>query len=218
MHKTAGFHQAHAEGRAHQLRRRIALEAARLISEHGIHDYQLAKHKAARHVGVSDEGYLPRNREIDDALREHQRLFRADEQARALLVRRVTARDAMRFLARFEPRLVGPVLDGTADTHSAVTLHVFDDSAERVAGFLADHGISHETRARTVRLDRQRSAEYPALLFDADGIPVDVTVFPLDALRQAPLGPLDERPQQRASLVAVEALLNECPSAGYDQT
>lgn len=218
MHKTAGFHQAHAEGRAHQLRRRIALEAARLISEHGIHDYQLAKHKAARHVGVSDEGYLPRNREIDDALREHQRLFRADEQARALLVRRVTARDAMRFLARFEPRLVGPVLDGTADTRSAVTLHVFDDSAERVAGFLADHGISHETRARTVRLDRQRSAEYPALLFDADGIPVDVTVFPLDALRQAPLGPLDERPQQRASLVAVEALLNERLSAGYDQT
>lgn len=218
MHKTAGFHQAHAEGRAHQLRRRIALEAARLISEHGIHDYQLAKHKAARHVGVSDEGYLPRNREIDDALREHQRLFRADEQARALLVRRVTARDAMRFLARFEPRLVGPVLDGTADTHSAVTLHVFDDSAERVAGFLADHGISHETRARTVRLDRQRSAEYPALLFDADGIPVDVTVFPLDALRQAPLGPLDERPQQRASLVAVEALLNERLPAGYDQT
>lgn len=209
MHKTAGFHQAHAEGRAHQLRRRIAIEAARLISEHGIHDYQLAKRKAARHVGVSDEGYLPRNREIEDALREHQRLFRADAQSTALRVRRETARDAMRFLARFEPRLVGPVLDGTADTHSAVSLHVFDDSAERVASFLVDRGIAFESRAHMVRLDRQRSSEYPALLFDADGIPVDVTIFPLDALRQAPLGPIDERPQQRASLATVEAMLAE---------
>ncbi|HEX7348475.1 MAG TPA: hypothetical protein VF264_02335 [Rhodanobacteraceae bacterium] len=209
MHKTAGFHQAHAEGRAHQLRRRIAIEAARLISEHGIHDYQLAKRKAARHVGVSDEGYLPRNREIEDALREHQRLFRADAQSTALRVRRETARDAMRFLARFEPRLVGSVLDGTADTHSAVSLHVFDDSAERVANFLVDRGIAFESRAHMVRLDRQRSSEYPALLFDADGIPVDVTIFPLDALRQAPLGPIDERPQQRASLATVEAMLAE---------
>ena len=33
--------------RNEQLRRRVALEAARLISEHGIRDYQLAKRKAA---------------------------------------------------------------------------------------------------------------------------------------------------------------------------
>jgi hypothetical protein len=209
MHKTAGFHRVHAEGRSHQLRRRVALEAARLISEHGIRDYQLAKRKAAQHVGVSDEGYLPRNREIEDALREHQRLFRAEEQPRVLHARREAARDAMRFLERFEPRLVGAVLEGTADTHSPVSLHVFDDSPEAVTGFLGDHGIAFETRARTLRLDRQRSAEFPVLLFDANGVPIDVTVFPRDALRQAPLDPIDERPQQRASLTQVETLLIE---------
>lgn len=207
MHKTAGYHRIHAEGRTHQLRRRIALEAARLIREHGIRDYQLAKRKAAQHVGVSDEGYLPRNREIEEALREHQRLFRAKEQVHALRARRETARDAMRFLERFEPRLVGAVLEGTADTHSPVKLHVFDDSAEHVAGFLHDHGIAFETRAHTFRLDRQRSGEFPALLFDADGVTVDVTVFPRDALRQAPLDRIDERPQQRATLAALDALL-----------
>ncbi len=207
MHKTAGYHRIHAEGRAHQLRRRVALEAARLISEHGIRDYQLAKRKAARHVGVSDEGYLPRNREIEDALREHQRLFRADEQSRALHARREAAREAMHFLDRFEPRLVGPVLDGTADSHSPVNLHVFDDSPESVAGYLHDHGVAFETRAHTFRLDRERSAEFPVLLFDADGVAMDVTVFPRDALRQAPLNRVDERPQQRASLAALNALL-----------
>lgn len=212
MHKTAGYHQAHAEGRAHQLRRRVALEAARLISEHGIGDYQLAKRKAARHVGVGEEGYLPRNREIEEALREHQRLFRADEQQRALRSRMETARRAMRFLAGFEPRLVGTVLEGTADIHSPVSLHVFDDSPEHVAGFLHDHGIAFEARARTLRLDRERSGEFPVLLFDADGVAVDVTVFPRDALRQAPLDRINERPQRRASLAAVDALLAEMES------
>ena len=207
MQKTAGYHRIHAEGRAHQLRRRVALEAARLISEHGIRDFQLAKRKAARHVGVDEDSYLPRNREIEDALREHQRLFRADEQSQALRTRREAARGVMQFLETFEPRLVGPVLNGTADTHSPVNLHVFDDSPERVATYLLDHGIAFETRAHTFRMDRQRNAEFPVFLFDADGVAVDVTVFPRDALRQAPLDRTDERPQQRASLAALEALL-----------
>lgn len=209
MHKTAGFHRIHAEGRSHQLRRRVALEAARLISEHGILDYRMAKRKAAQHIGVSDEGFLPRNREIEEALREHQRLFRADEQPQALRTRREAARDAMRFLEQFEPRLVGAVLDGTADTHSPLTLHVFDDVPDNVAGFLGDQGIAFDVRTRTLRLDRLRSAEFPVLLFEADGMSVDVTVFPRDALRQAPLDRLGERPQQRASLAALNAMLSE---------
>ncbi|HEX5353814.1 MAG TPA: hypothetical protein VFW60_07015 [Rhodanobacteraceae bacterium] len=208
MHKTAGFHHIHSERRSHQLRRRVALEAARLISEHGIHDYRMAKRKAAQHIGIYDESCLPRNREIEEALREHQRLFRSDQQLRALRIRRETARDAMRYFVRFEPRLVGAVLEGTADTHTPVSLHVFDDSPENVAGFLRDRGISFETSARTLRLDRERSAEFPVLLFDANGVAMDITVLPRDALRQAPLG-RDERPQQRAPLAAVEMMLAE---------
>lgn len=217
MDRTGGFAgrprqiRETPKDRAHQLRRRVALEAARLISEQGIRDYRMAKRKAAQRVGVSDEGYLPRNREIEDALREHQRLFRADKQPRAQQSRLVTARDAMRFLARFEPRLVGPVLDGTADVHSPVSLHVFDDTPEAVTGFLSDHRIAFEARARNIRLDRTRSGEFPVLLFDADGVALDVTIFPRDALRQAPLDRIDERPLQRASLAAVNAMLCDRP-------
>ena len=217
MHKTAGYHRIHAEGRSHQLRRRIALEAARLISEHGIRDFRMAKRKAAQRIGVSDEGFLPRNSEIEEALREHQRLFRADEQPLALRMRREAARDAMVFLERFDPRLVGAVLEGTADTHSPVSLHVFDDAPEDVTGFLHDHGIAFETRARTLRTDRMRSAEFPVLLFTADDVPMDVTVFPRDALRQAPLDSVSERPQQRASLAQVETLLAEITDVGREQ-
>lgn len=217
MHKTAGYHRIHAEGRSHQLRRRIALEAARLISEHGIRDFRMAKRKAAQNIGISDEGFLPRNREIEEALREHQRLFRADEQPHALRMRREAAHNAMQFLDRFEPRLVGSVLEGTADTHSSVSLHVFEDSPENVAGFLHDRGIAFETRARTLRVDRVRSGEFPVLLFTADDVLMDVTVFPRDAVRQAPLDPVSERPQQRASLAQVETLLTETVGVAREQ-
>ncbi|MEO6690295.1 MAG: hypothetical protein ABIS07_11805, partial [Dokdonella sp.] len=59
-----------------EVRRRIAVEAARLISEGGLRDYGRAKTKAAAQLGIFDEAGLPKNSEIEDALREHQRLFR----------------------------------------------------------------------------------------------------------------------------------------------
>lgn len=216
MRKTAEFHRIHAEGRSHQLRRRVALEAARLISEHGIRDYRQAKLKAAQRLGVGDEQGLPRNREIEDALREHQRLFQSDQQPRALRARREAACEAMRFLARFEPRLVGAVLEGTADAHSAVCLHVFCDAPEDVAAFLHERSIPFELRSRLLRLDRQRSMEFPVLLFYANSLPIDLTMLPCDVLRQPPLGRIDERPLRRASLAAVEALLVEGEIAAFD--
>ncbi|MEO7149695.1 MAG: hypothetical protein ABIY40_07155 [Rhodanobacteraceae bacterium] len=216
MRKTAEFHRLHAEGRSHQLHRRVALEAARLISEHGIRDYRQAKLKAARRLGLSDEQGLPRNREIEEALREHQRLFQSDQQPLALRVRREAACEAMRFLGSFVPRLVGAVLEGTADMHSAVCLHVFCYAPEDVAAFLHERGIPFEQRTRTLRLDRQRSAEFPVLLFNADGLSIDLTLLPRDALRQPPLDRIDERPLRRASLTAVEALLVEEEIAAFD--
>jgi hypothetical protein len=216
MRKTAQFHRIHAEGRSHQLRRRVALEAARLISEHGMRDYRQAKLKAAQRLGLNDEQQLPRNREIEDALREHQRLFQSDSQPQALRARREAAAEAMRFLKRYDPRLVGPVLEGTADEHSAVCLHVFCDAPEEVALFLRERGIRFEQRSRTLRSDRQRSIDCPALLFAAEGIAIDLTVFPREALRQPPLDRIDERPMRRASLATLEAMLAEEEIAQFE--
>jgi hypothetical protein len=194
-------------GRGHELRRRIALEAARLISEHGIRDFHLAKRKAAERLGANDDTHLPKNREIEDALREHQRLFQASEQPLHLRRLRVAAREAMRFFARFEPRLVGAVLDGSADRHSAICLHLFSDAPEEIAGFLQECGIPYEERSRRLRLSHDTQQEFPVLLFSADDTAIDLTVLPRDAIRQAPLDRVDERPLRRASLEALEELL-----------
>ncbi|HVB83760.1 MAG TPA: hypothetical protein VND63_02680 [Rhodanobacteraceae bacterium] len=205
-----GRHSSRQQGNdRQQLRRRVALEAARLISEHGIRDYGHAKRRAADRLGVWDEQALPRNSEIEDALREHQRLFQVASQPQALRARREGARAAMRFLARFEPRLVGAVLEGTADAHSAVCLHVFSDDPDALTLFLGERGIAVETRSRRIRLDRERELLAPVLLFSADNLGFDLTVLPLDALRQAPLDRIDGRAQPRASLAALDVLLQE---------
>lgn len=203
MHHAA----QHAKTRSRERRQRLAIEAARLMVEGGIRDFHQAKLKAAARLGEHDEGSLPRNSEIETALREYQRLFHRDSQPQLLRQRREAATRAMTFLAAFEPRLVGPVLEGTADEHSAVCLHLFADDADAVARFLEESGVPIELRARQLRLDRERSGEFPVYLFSAEDLPFDLTVLPRDALRQAPLDRIAEKPMRRASLAALQELL-----------
>jgi hypothetical protein len=210
-------HRIHAHDRLQRNRLRVAQEAARLMSEHGIRDFHHAKLKAAERLGILDTQALPRNLEIEQALREHQRLFLADSQPQLLRQRREAAIEAMRFLAAFEPRLVGAVLEGTADAHSAVCLHVYSDDPEAVVLYLREHGVPIDTQVRRLRYSRDDQPEYPVLLFAADELPFDLTVLPRDALRQAPLDRADDRPMRRASLAQVEMLLDEGPDEAFEQ-
>ena len=202
-------HARYAQNRANEQRRRIAVEAARLIAEEGLRDYRQAKLKAASRLGIGEDVGLPKNGEIEEALREHQRLFRANEQPEALHKLREAALEAMRFFARHEPRLVGPVLDGTADEHSAVCLHLHDDRVDEIAMFLQEHRIPYEERTRRLRLERDVTADVPVFLFSAGGSAIDLTVLPYDRLRQAPLDRIDEKPMRRANITTVEELVRD---------
>jgi len=188
-----------------------------LMSEHGIRDFHHAKLKAAERLGILDTQALPRNLEIEQALREHQRLFLADSQPQLLRQRREAAIEAMHFLTAFEPRLVGAVLEGTADAHSAVCLHVFSDDPDAVGLYLREHGVPIETQTRRLRNNRDDQPEYPVLLFTADELPFDLTVLPRDALRQAPLDRTDDRPMRRATQAQVEILLAEDSDDAFEQ-
>ena len=53
----------------------IAQEAARIIVNHGVRDYRVAKQKAAERLGVNSRGSLPGNAEIEAAVAEHLQLF-----------------------------------------------------------------------------------------------------------------------------------------------
>jgi len=195
------------------LRRQIAAEAARLIAEQGLRDYHAAKLKAASRFGLPEALPLPRNVEIEEALRQHQRLFQSDSQPRHLVRLRHAAIEAMRFFHAFEPRLVGPVLEGTADEFSAVCLHVFTDDLGELCECLQAGGIPFDLEDRRLRISRSEEANFPALAFRAGGTPIDLTAFARDGLRQAPLDRISERPMQRAALTDVLALVQEHTSA-----
>ncbi len=206
----------HAETRIRERRYRLAHEAARLIAETGIRDFHQAKLKAAQRLGIHDDASLPRNREIEDALREYQRLFQGDAQVNAVRQRREAALRALEFFAPFDARLVGPVLEGTADANAAVQLQLYTDYAEAVPRFLEDHRIPAETRSRRMRIDRERTLDCQVWLFCAEDLSFDLTVLPHDALRQAPLSNMDEKPMRRASMAQLRAMLVDENVVGYD--
>ena len=206
----------HAQTQTAERRRRLAHEAARLIAESGIRDYRQAKLKAASRLGIHDDASLPRNREIEDALRTYQRLFVGDAHAEGLRRRREAAQRAMEFLTAFSPRLIGAVLDGTADGNAPVQLHVHSDDPDAVTRFLEEHHIPAEARTRRLRMDRERVADLPVWVFSAEDLSFDLTVLPHDALRQAPLSTVDEKPMKRASAAQLRELLAEVEIAGYE--
>lgn len=197
----------HAETKTRERRYRLAREAARLIAESGVRDFHQAKLKAAQRLGIHDDASLPRNREIEEALREYQRLFQGDQQADALRLRREAALRALEFFSAFDPRLVGPVLDGTADANSPVQLHLYTDDAESVPRFLDDHRIPAEARSRRMRLDRERALDCTVWLFAAEDLSFDLCVLPHASLRQAPLSSIDEKPMRRASATQLREML-----------
>lgn len=207
MHRA----RQHAETRNRQRRHRLAHEAARLMAESGIHDFHQAKLKAASRLGIHDDASLPRNSEIEEALREYQRLFVGSRQVDAVRSRREAAVRAMAFLDRFAPRLVGPVFDGTADEHAPVTLHLHTDDPDALVRFMDEHGIPAESRMRRVRLDRRRAVDVEVWIFAADELMFELVVLPGASLRQAPLSAVDDKPSRRGSRAQIEKLLAQGP-------
>ncbi len=194
--------------RTENLRALVAQEAARLIVGQGVRDYYQAKAKAAARLGLSNEASLPKNTQVEDAVRAHQALFEGAKHHQRLQRLRRAALRAMQFFAPFSPRLVGAVLEGTADSYSAVCLHLFSETPEAVALFLDQNGVPYDEETRAMRLGRRRTGNFPALKFEAGDTAMDITVLPLVAIRQAPLSPVDGRPMRRASASEVEALLS----------
>ena len=192
---------------AERARQIVAQEAARIIVDHGIRDYRLAKQKAAERLGVGGRGSLPGNAEIEAAVVEHLKIFGRESHADQLRLMRVAALSAMKLLGSFTPRLVGPVLAGTADENSAVNLHVFADSPEAVALELTDIGISFRPYERRLKSRRNQVDTFAGFEFHHSNSAIQVTVFPVDGIRQAPMSPVDGKPMKRVDSDAVQLLL-----------
>jgi hypothetical protein len=185
----------------------LAQEAARIIVEQGIQDYRVAKIKAAERLGMSARGVLPGNSEIERAVGEHLQLFGRESHTDLLRLLRRAALSAMDLLSQFSPRLVGPVLHGTAASNSAVNLHVFSDNFELVARKLEESSVPYRLYERRLKSRRDQAETFAGVRFIHDESAIEATVFPVDGVRQAPISPIDGRPMRRADAHAVRELL-----------
>lgn len=192
------------------MRQQLANLAARIMTEERVTDFHLARRKAAVRMGITQQRQLPSNQEMELALREYQAIFRQDQQPLHLQALRETAIKVMRLVAPFSPRLVGPVLLGTADECAPIQLHLFSDSNEEVGWTLMEHHIPFTTGERTYRFSSEKDIRsQPLYCLTCDESEIEMTVFPEKGVRQSPKGPLNGKPIQRASLSEVEKLLTE---------
>jgi len=186
----------------------LAIEAAKIMAEGGVKDFYTAKHKAADRLGMPNTNNLPRNIEIEQALSEHLHLFKHDTHVLQLRELRQTTLRVMQFLQHFNPHLVGPVLSGTADRYSDINIHVFSDTPEDVARHLLEESIPFKITETRLNQSKGQAVRYPAYRFMAGETGIEITVFPINGIRQAPLSPVDGKPMTRASMVDLDKLIN----------
>ena len=154
--RTPARGRAHApDGRGAHNRARIAHAAARLIAEHGITDWSLAKRKAVRQLMLPDREALPGDDEVAAALAEHHALFGGDAHAASLARQRAEALRWMRRLSAFTPRLTEGVAAGWATEHSDIRLCLVAADAKLVEIALLDAGVAY----RSMQSDRDGAAE-----------------------------------------------------------
>ena len=195
------------------MRQQLAQEAARLIAEEGIADFNIAKQKAALRLHAPHTHNLPRNDEIQQALIEYQRLFKSDTQPHSLLRLRQTALKAMVFFKQFEPRLVGAVADGSANECSAITLHLFADSSEELYLFLINQRIPYKLGSQRFAMANEQHIELPIYEMELEGCAIELIVFERNGIRQAPRDPVTRGPMQRLGVEKVEELIRLTGSA-----
>ncbi|MGK7295387.1 MAG: hypothetical protein ACNS61_06085 [Candidatus Wenzhouxiangella sp. M2_3B_020] len=190
-----------------RIRQEVAAEAARILATEGQRNYRQAKLKAASRLGLSGRSGMPSNSEIEQELKRYQTLYGGSEHADTLSEMRAAAIEAMRFFGRFRPKLVGPVLEGTADRHSRICMHLFCDSPEEVVSFLLSRNIRFEQETRRIRWHDDSFRDLELIVIEADGQCFEMALMAGSSWKQPPPDPVDGRAQRRAGVGEVERLL-----------
>jgi hypothetical protein len=170
------------------LRQHIAQQAAKLIADHGINDFDMAKKKAAKMLGVSllQQGVLPTHQEIQTELALHQRMFPDQARETHLHTLRQKALRTMQILKLFDPRLVGMVLDGSATLHTPIHLQVVAQTCEEVMIHFINLKIPYDASEQRLTLSDKQVKNFPMFRIYLAETPIEITVLPESSLKYTP--------------------------------
>jgi hypothetical protein len=188
-----------------QQRTVIAQVAARLIAEHGITDWSMAKRKAVRELDLGWAIALPGDDEIEVALADYHALFSGEEHDVMIRAQRKEALTWMRNLAAFSPRLTGGVAAGWATEDSGIRLELDADNAKSVELALINAGLRYRPLSSNADGPVELAVETPA-----GGL--HLVVRTLDSARHRPRRERGAREELRLAAKDVEALLANPPA------
>ncbi len=203
-----------ARHKNNQTKQRIAYEAARLMTEAGVNDHEWARRKAAQKIGIHDRHLWPSAADIQDSLSQQQRLFQPDHED-TLRQLRIDALQAMRAFESFKPRLIGPVLDGSADPNSQISLYLYAESPDEVLLTLMEMHIPWEESERRLRFNGGVRKNLPAFRFIAGDNRIELIVLPWSSRSNPPLSPVTEKPDRGASIQQLQDLMNNQAANSY---
>jgi hypothetical protein len=187
--------------RALRTRTRIAQAAARLIAEHGLTDWSLAKRKACRELGLPAHEALPGNEEVEQALRDYNSLFRAATQPVSLRAQRLDALRWMERFSRWDPVLTGAVAAGWATEHSEVRLVLEAEDATAVELTLINEGVSY------TQLPTPAPEAPPQLRIESPAATVRLVILSPQQRRNRPRRERSASGEERLNLRELKALL-----------
>ncbi len=143
-----------------KLRKRIAIDAARMMYERAEAEYYTAKRKAARQLGLDPRlrpRNLPSNREIREQIERLTAIHEGDARFANLREMRLAALKLMWRLTGFHPKLIGSVATGHVRDGSDIDIHVFSDNAAAITGILDEDRLVYTLeRKRVIKHDQER--------------------------------------------------------------
>jgi len=186
----------------------IAVEAARILAEGLVQDYDVAKLKALKHLGLPDSPDLPTNAEVEVELKVHQAIF-SSKQEQLIHSMRAQALEAMKMFGEYSPRLTGGVLEATATRYSPIEIQIFPDSPKDIVLKLLDLDVPFDTEDRRIRISKVEVQNVPVFCFGMGDFEIEVTALQPNALRQSPLSPINGIAMKRASIKKLTKMLAE---------
>ena len=191
------------------LEEEIAAMAARWVVEEGS-EYEQAKRRAVKQLGLKSRAPLPNNDQVECAVREYIDIFCAETQPKELAALRRLAQIWMTRLSEFRPHLAGAVWRGTATRLSDIYLQLFCDDPKSAEIKLIDQNVRYEVSS--VNGFQGGQVDALSLMITSEELEqrvgLHLMIYDHDDLRGA-LKPDSQGLTQRGDLKALNRFMNE---------
>ena len=112
----------------------------------------------------------------------------------------------MQWLEQFSPYLVGPVLEGTANQNSPITIHISNDTLESVIGVLQQQNVNPAIDECRLIINSE-TAKIPTLKFDFQACEIEVLVFNLRQQHQNPKSKSNNQGMRKQNINSLKKLI-----------